>query len=69
MTAPTHGVFAGILFFLFGMPAEAAPFLILGSFLPDIDHERSFIGRILFPISYPLNRNFGHRNITHSLLI
>ena len=69
MTAPTHGVFAGILLFAFGMPIEAAPYLVLGSLLPDIDHDRSFIGRIFFPISYPLNKKFGHRNITHSLLI
>ena len=69
MTAPTHGIFAGILLFAFGMPVEAAPYLIFGSLLPDIDHDRSFIGRILFPVSYPLNRKFGHRNITHSLLV
>lgn len=69
MTAPTHGIFATILCFAFGMPVEAIPFLIFGSLLPDIDHDRSFVGRIFFPISYPLNKRFGHRNITHSLLI
>ncbi len=69
MTAPTHGVFAGMLLFAFGLPNEAIPFLVFGSLLPDIDHDRSIIGRIFFPISYPLNRKFGHRNITHSLLI
>lgn len=69
MIAPTHGIFASVICFAFGMPLEAIPWLIAGSLLPDIDHDRSFIGRIFFPISYPLNKKFGHRNITHSLLI
>ena len=69
MIAPTHSLFAGIICFAFGMPVQAVPYLIAGSLVPDIDHEKSFIGRIFFFISYPLNRKFGHRNITHSLLL
>lgn len=69
MIAPTHGIFASIICFAFGMPIQAVPYLIAGSLVPDIDHEKSFIGRIFFFISYPLNRKFGHRNITHSLLL
>jgi len=69
MIAPTHSLFAGIICFAFGMPVQAVPYLIAGSLVPDIDHEKSFIGRIFFFISYPLNKKFGHRNITHSLLL
>ena len=47
MTAPTHGIFAGILLFAFGMPVEVAPYLIFGSLLPDIDHDRSFKGKTI----------------------
>ena len=69
MIAPTHGIFASIICFAFGMPTQAVPYLIAGSLVPDIDHEKSFIGRIFFFISHPLNKKFGHRNITHSLLL
>jgi len=44
------------------------PIYILGALLPDIDLYNSSIGRILFPISYPINKMFGHRTITHSFL-
>jgi len=40
---------------------------IFASILPDIDHQKSIIGKIFFPISKYLDRNFGHRTITHSL--
>jgi inner membrane protein len=35
--------------------------------LPDIDHQKSLIGKIFPPISKYLQRNFGHRTITHSV--
>ncbi|MDR1897086.1 MAG: metal-dependent hydrolase [Prevotellaceae bacterium] len=38
------------------------------SILPDIDTTKSFIGRIFFPLAWIVNRKFGHRTITHSLL-
>ena len=44
------------------------PIYILGALLPDIDLYTSSLGRILFPISYPINKIFGHRTITHSIL-
>ncbi|MCP3660429.1 MAG: hypothetical protein GY830_09045, partial [Bacteroidetes bacterium] len=37
------------------------------SLLPDIDHPKSFIGTILKPISKYIDRNYGHRTITHGL--
>ncbi len=36
--------------------------------LPDIDLPTSWLGRIFFFISEPIERTFGHRTITHSLL-
>ncbi|MCD8510038.1 MAG: metal-dependent hydrolase [Bacillus sp. (in: Bacteria)] len=42
--------------------------IALGSLLPDIDEPKSFIGRKLFFIAYPLKKIMGHRGLTHSLL-
>ncbi len=41
---------------------------VVGSLAPDIDHPSSRVGRLLWPISYPLARIFGHRGLTHSAL-
>lgn len=38
------------------------------SVLPDIDHTSSPIGKLFYPIAQYLDRHFGHRTITHSLL-
>lgn len=66
MTGPTHiaialscGVVAGA-----GKPALAL--LAGGAILPDLDHPQSFIGRVFFPLSLPLNRLCGHRGAFHS---
>lgn len=40
----------------------------LGSLAPDIDHPRSWLGRRLPFISWPLAGLIGHRGITHSLI-
>lgn len=42
-------------------------FTILFSILPDIDHLKSPIGKLFYPIAKYLDRKFGHRTITHSL--
>lgn len=42
--------------------------LLVGSVLPDLDHKRSFIGKYAPWVSAPLERKYGHRTITHSLL-
>ena len=76
MTAPTHIAF-GLLtvassFSLFSMsihrnlPAVACA--IIGSLLPDVDSPRSSIGRMMPLASIPIERRWGHRSITHSLL-
>jgi len=36
--------------------------------ISDLDEPKSKFGKVLFPISYPLNAIFGHRTFTHSLL-
>lgn len=69
MIAPTHGLFAVFLNFCFGFPLETAKYLVIGSVLPDIDHPKSFLGRIFYPISIAINKRWGHRNITHSLIL
>jgi inner membrane protein len=48
-------------------PAEAAVAL-LGGLLPDLDSPRSYVGRVLPPLSGWIERTFGHRTITHALL-
>lgn len=40
-----------------------------GSLFPDIDHPSSILGRPLYPISKIINKLFGHRGVTHSLIL
>lgn len=40
----------------------------LFSVFADIDHTKSLIGKAFYPISKWINRKFGHRTITHSLV-
>jgi inner membrane protein len=74
MTAPTHIIasISTISFFSLLVPAYRLSLsqIILASvcsLLPDIDNPRSFIGRMFFYLSGPLDRRFGHRTLTHSL--
>ncbi|MFA5097859.1 MAG: metal-dependent hydrolase [Candidatus Margulisiibacteriota bacterium] len=76
MLAPTHSVFGIFLTLVilaffgvqWGLHWTIILFAILGSIIPDIDHPRSVIGKILYPVSSRLERAFGHRTITHSLI-
>jgi len=76
MLAPTHSVFGIFLTLtilaIFGVQASLHWTIILagiiGSLVPDLDMPKSMIGRVFFFISVPLERRFGHRTITHSLL-
>lgn len=36
--------------------------------IPDLDEPKSKFGKIFLPVSIPLNKFFGHRTFTHSLL-
>lgn len=40
---------------------------IFTSILPDIDHTKSIIGKLFYPVAKYLDKKFGHRTITHSL--
>lgn len=73
MTYKTH-VTAGALFSSIFMLFTGDTHLILGmlsaafgSLLPDIDHEKSWIGRRLWPISIIVTSIFSHRTYTHSI--
>ena len=41
---------------------------IFFSMLPDVDHTKSIIGKVFFPMARYIDRRFGHRTITHSLI-
>ena len=74
MMAPTHLAFGILAVSLFGLIAgaslspEAFGFAALGALLPDVDTTASTIGRLCYPLAWYLERRFGHRGITHSLV-
>lgn len=42
---------------------------MIGGVLPDIDHPKSTVGRKVPFLSHPISAVFGHRGITHSLIM
>jgi len=72
--APTHTAFTtlsiGLLGAIVNTPLSPVAYSLaaLGSILPDIDTTGSGIGKIVLPLSTFLERKYGHRTITHSLL-
>lgn len=76
MTAPNHLVggftFTGIFGSLLGINIlsdhRLLPIIFVACLLPDIDHTKSLIGKLFLPISKSINRRYGHRTITHSLV-
>ncbi len=76
MRAPNHIaggiVFTGIFCSFWNINIFSNPWYlsltVFSSLLPDIDHSRSIIGKMFLPISRYLDRNFGHRTITHSII-
>lgn len=48
---------------------EQAAACAIGALLPDLDHPRSSIGRVLFFVAQPLNLIAGHRGIVHAFAI
>ena len=75
MTAPNHIVggiaFTGISLSFWNInifsDSTYLGWCIFVALLPDIDHTKSIIGKIFYPIAKYLDKNFGHRTITHSL--
>lgn len=47
---------------------DGAAALAVGALLPDIDTQHSGFGKFIRPVSGAIERRFGHRTITHSLL-
>jgi len=74
MIAATHAAFASGLYLggsaLFEYPADPISWAItvLFSILPDIDLPTSRVGRPLFWLSVRLEKQHGHRTITHSAI-
>lgn len=62
------GIFASFWNVNIFSSVEYFGFSVFCSLLPDIDHSKSIIGKMFYPIARFLDRNFGHRTITHSLL-
>jgi len=76
MTAATHTVFglltSAVAFSLSSTPLSrdygAMSGAVIGSLLPDVDSPTSAMGRLVPFVSIPLERRWGHRTVTHSLL-
>jgi len=74
LTLGTHLAFASVLYLggatLFGYPPDAIGWMLaaVASLLPDLDLPPSKIGRLFWFVSVPLERRFGHRTLTHSLV-
>lgn len=43
--------------------------VVIGSVLPDIDEPKSFIGRRSLGVSNQVKKAYGHRGMTHSVLV
>lgn len=43
--------------------------LVIGSLLPDIDEPSSYVGRRSFGVAGKVKEAFGHRGMTHSLIV
>ena len=74
MLAATHAAFSTALYLggaaVFEYPTDPVSWglAMLFSLMPDIDLPISKVGRPLFFISVPLEKRFGHRTITHSII-
>jgi len=74
MIAPTHITFAEFIYLLIltttGVPLSAVNVITvaLSSIIPDVDTAASRIGKVLPFISHRIERRFGHRTLTHSLV-
>ena len=75
MTSPNHIVgglaITGIIGSLSGINIlEEESYIaltVVASLLPDIDHTKSPMGKLFYPLAKSINRRFGHRTITHTL--
>ena len=74
MLAATHIAFSSTLYlggaavFEYETSIITWAIVALFSLMPDIDLPTSKVGRPLFFISVPMEKRFGHRTITHSVI-
>lgn len=74
MLAATHAAFSTVLYlggaamFEYQVDPVSWGLAVFFSWMPDIDLPTSRVGRPLYWISAPLERRFGHRTITHSVI-
>lgn len=66
MTGPTHIAIALTFGILAGAGKPQLAVMAAGAIMPDLDHPQSFVGRVFFPVSIPLNQWLGHRGAFHS---
>lgn len=66
MTGATHVAIAVSCGIIAGCPNTGLALIAGGALIPDLDHPRSTIGRIFFPLSIPLSEWLGHRGPFHS---
>ena len=71
MMAVTHMVVAvaGTTLILSDVSPATMAISIGASQLPDLDTTQSLAGRLLLPVSSYIEETFGHRSVTHSLLM
>ena len=75
MTAPNHIIggiaITGISLSFWNINIFSSPIYlglsVFASLLPDIDHTKSIIGKMFWPLSKWIDKKYGHRTITHSL--
>lgn len=76
MRAPSHitgglvftGFFASLWNINIFADFNTLAFTCFASLLPDIDHTKSTLGKVFYPLARFLDRKYGHRTLTHSLL-
>ncbi|MBX2991495.1 MAG: metal-dependent hydrolase [Bacteroidetes bacterium] len=74
MIAPTHITFAEFLYLLIltttGVALSPINAIVVGiaSLLPDVDTQASTVGKLIPFISKRIERRFGHRTLTHSVM-
>ena len=76
MRSPNHIaggiVFTGVFGALMNLNILASPWhivtCVIASLLPDIDLPHAPAGRLFYPLSIWLNKRYGHRTLTHSIV-
>ena len=75
MKASTHIGFAGLLYLVLlttagvGLTTLNVLAVAVAAVIPDIDSGASLVGRVFPPVTRGIERRYGHRTLTHSLLM